>query len=95
MVIILYRWRIKEGMKDLFTDSWSKITLYFRENCNSLGSRLHKGTDGLFYAYAQWNSAEDRNKAFLHSDLMETVNIMKDCIEESFPEVFLIKSLIT
>jgi hypothetical protein len=78
-------------MENSFIDSWSEITLYFRENCNSLGSRLHKGSDGLFYAYAQWNSAEDRTKAFLNEDLTKASTVMKDCIEESFPEVFLDK----
>lgn len=91
MLIVLYRWRIKAGMEDLFVDSWSKITFYFRENCNSLGSRLHQGSDNLFYGYAQWHSAKDRAKAFLSNDLTETSNVMKSCIEESFPEIFLDK----
>lgn len=78
-------------MENLFIDSWSKITLYLRENCNSLGSRLHKGSDGLFYGYAQWHSTEDRAKAFLDSNLTEASGIMKDCIEESFPEISLDK----
>ena len=78
-------------MENLFVDSWSKITLHLREKCDSLGSRLHKDSDDLFYGYAQWSSAEDRDKAFLSSDLTEISNAMKNCIEESFPEVFLDK----
>jgi hypothetical protein len=39
-----------------FMEVWSGFTTYFRENCGALGSRLHLGDDGAFYAYAQWPS---------------------------------------
>lgn len=37
-----------------FVECWSAITEFFREKAGALGSRLHKGEDGAFYAYAQW-----------------------------------------
>jgi len=37
-----------------FIAAWSGITKFFRDECGALGSRLHKGADGAFYAYAQW-----------------------------------------
>ena len=39
-----------------FIEVWSGLTVFFRENCGALGSRLHYGADGSFYAYAQWPS---------------------------------------
>lgn len=39
-----------------FIEVWSGITAFFRESCGALGSRLHYGDDGAFYAYAQWPS---------------------------------------
>ena len=39
-----------------FTKCWVEITEYFKSDCNALGSRLHEGTGGVFYAYAQWPS---------------------------------------
>jgi len=38
----------------LFIDCWAKITEFFRDEAGAFGSRLHKGEDGAFYAYAQW-----------------------------------------
>lgn len=37
-----------------FIACWSGITEFFKESGGALGSRLHKGEDGAFYAYAQW-----------------------------------------
>jgi len=37
-----------------FIEIWSGLTDFFREHCGALGSRLHYGDDGFFYAYAQW-----------------------------------------
>ncbi|MBX7173778.1 MAG: antibiotic biosynthesis monooxygenase [Pyrinomonadaceae bacterium] len=91
MFIALYRWRVKSGKEEQFITAWSKITAYYRENWDSLGSRLHRGNDGLFYGYAQWKSAEDREKAFSNNTINEFSQQLKDAIEESFPEVILEK----
>lgn len=37
-----------------FIDTWSGFTEFFKTHCGALGSRLHIGEDGAFYAYAQW-----------------------------------------
>lgn len=37
-----------------FMDVWSGFTEFFKSHCGALGSRLHIGEDGAFYAYAQW-----------------------------------------
>lgn len=42
----------------VFTECWTNITEFFREEAGALGSRLHKGEDGAFYAYAQWPDKE-------------------------------------
>ena len=37
-----------------------------------MGSRLHKGSDGTWYAYAQWRAKGDRERAFdMFSDHLE------------------------
>ena len=41
-----------------FISVWAGITKFFRNDCGALGSRLHYGADGAFYAYAQWPSQE-------------------------------------
>lgn len=87
MFVILYRWRIKPGKETQFIEAWSKITAYYRENFDSLGSRLHRGDDGIFYAYAQWKSAEARENAFSGTPDVTVRTKMREAIEESFPEV--------
>jgi hypothetical protein len=89
MFIILYRWRIKSGLENQFIESWSEITEFYVKNFDSLGSRLHRGNDGLFYAYAQWKSAEQREKAFNNAPKLEARTRMHEAIEESFPEIIL------
>lgn len=44
-----------------FTDIWGAMTTYFKAECGALGSRLHRGQDGAFYAYAQWPDAQTYN----------------------------------
>jgi heme-degrading monooxygenase HmoA len=87
MFVILYRWRIKPDKEKQFIDAWSEITAYYRENFDSLGSRLHRGADGIFYAYAQWKSAEQRENAFAGKSKSEAGDRMREAIEEIFPEV--------
>lgn len=87
MVVYLYRWKIKSGCEDQFRIGWAGVTEYHRTHSNSLGSRLHLGTDGLFYAYACWPSAEARESAFAAQVDIPERQLMTDSIEESFPSV--------
>ena len=88
MFTVIYRWRIKSELEQQFVESWSEITAEYYLTCDgALGSRLHQGNDGLWYAYAQWKSAEDREFAFQNIPNMTAREKMKETIEESFPEV--------
>lgn len=87
MFVILYRWRINPEKEAQFIEGWAEITGYYRENFDSLGSRLHRGDDDTFYAYAQWKTAEQRENAFRNSPKFEAANLMREAIVESFPEV--------
>ncbi|MEZ5428600.1 MAG: antibiotic biosynthesis monooxygenase [Pyrinomonadaceae bacterium] len=89
MFVVLYRWRVKKGLEEEFSAAWDEITAYLFDNYDSLGSRLHRGNDGIFYAYAQWRSAEQRENAFAERPELEASEKMKRAIEESFPEVIL------
>lgn len=87
MFIALYRWRIKPEREAQFIEAWSEITALYRENFASLGSRLHRGSDGFFYGYAQWTSAEHRARAFENLPKTEAATKMNEAIEERFPEI--------
>lgn len=89
MFIVLYRWKTKEGMEDQLIESWSEVTEYIVKNYDSLGSRLHLGDDGIWYAYAQWKSLEQRENAFAEMPEIEARKKMREAIEESLPEIIL------
>ena len=87
--IVLYRWRLHAGAEDDFVQGWSRITELLRLR-GSLGSRLHRGSDGLWYSYAQWPSAQVRRDIFALGPLDEEASRrMKAAIAESLPEITL------
>ena len=88
MFTVLYRWAIKPGFEEQFIESWSVITRYYRENSDgACGSRLHQGSDGIWYAYAQWKSDEHRQNAFKDRPDLPEREKMIEAIEQSFPEI--------
>lgn len=87
MFAVIYRWRIKPEFENQFVESWSEITEYYMKSFGALGSRLHRGSDGLWYAYAQWKTSEERDYAFQNMPEMPVRERMKQAIEESFPEI--------
>jgi hypothetical protein len=91
MFVVLYRWRVDPKFEQQFVENWSARTAYLQEKYDSLGSRLHRGSDGIYYGYAQWKSIEQRERAFESesSNTSESVEKMREAIEESFPEIAL------
>lgn len=87
MFVVLYRWRITPEKERQFIESWTKVSEYYRDQLGSLGSRLHRGTDGIFYSYAQWLSEDQREQAFQKIPDLPAREKMRECIEESFPEI--------
>jgi heme-degrading monooxygenase HmoA len=67
MFVVLYRWRIHDGHEAEFVEAWSRNSDLYLNEFGSLGSRLHKGSDGLWYSCAQWPSAQTREEAFSKS----------------------------
>lgn len=88
-LVVLYRWRLHPGSEASFIDAWSRITELLRERAGSLGSRLHRGSDGIWYGYAQWPNEEIRQLAFAHALDPAAAAQMRAAIAESFPEVLL------
>jgi hypothetical protein len=72
-------------MEQQFVDGWERVTRAIHSSCGSYGSRLHRGDDGIWLAYARWPSAEAR----LECDFQEVegLRLMQESIEERFPEI--------
>ena len=87
--VVLYRWRLHPGLEASFIDAWSRVTESLRNNCGSLGSRLHQGNDGLWYGYAQWPDAATRQQAFAGAVYPAARVQMRTAIAEDFPEIVL------
>lgn len=89
MFVVLYRWQIKPRFEQQFVEAWSERTAYLLETYDSLGSRLHRGSDGIWYGYAQWKSPEQREQAFQSESgtNSEAGRKMQEAIEKSFPEI--------
>lgn len=87
---VLYRWRLHTGAEESFIEAWSRVSELLLARRGSLGSRLHRGPDGLWYSYAQWPSAEARERAFALEPVdAEAERGMREAILESLPELIL------
>jgi hypothetical protein len=89
-LVVLYRWRLLAGRERDFIRAWSRVSQILLEQHGSLGSRLHKGADGVWYSYAQWPSADARTKAFAgpFAD-PAALDEMSRAAAERFPELVL------
>ena len=88
-LVVLYRWKLHPGSEASFIEAWSRVTELLRTHAGSLGSRLHRGSDDIWYGYAQWPNDAVRQLAFAqHVDPSASVR-MRAAIAESFPEVLL------
>ena len=86
---VLYRWRLHDGSEVSFIEGWTRVSEVLRER-GSLGSRLHRGPDGIWYSYAQWPSAQARQQAFAGPPADPAASrAMQAAIAESFPELVL------
>ncbi len=88
--VVLYRWRVRAEREAAFVDAWSRLTARYLADAGSLGSRLHRGPDGLWYGYAQWPSADARGRAFAAGPADDdATRAMRDAIAEALPEIVL------
>ena len=86
---VLYRWRLKPGKEAQFVDAWSQVTKHYVRYRGGQGSRLHRGQDGVWYAYAQWPDAATRERAFAQDDQPEAHALMDDAIAERLSAIVL------
>lgn len=88
MYIAIYRWKLKPGREAEFTQNWDEGTVKFRDEHHSLGSRLHLGDDGTYFAYAQWPSKEAyHRKKELSETHRDNLAKMSECVAEQFPTI--------
>lgn len=86
--VYLYRWKMKPGCEERFREGWRRITREALEKHGSLGSRLHRGADQEWFAYAVWPdiAARDRFAAVGAGD-GEAVEMMRESVEHRYDAV--------
>ena len=88
MYVVLYRWRLHPGSEREFVEAWSQVSRFLLTQRGSIGSRLHRGSDGIWYSYAQWPDAAARQSAFMQpSAAAAALDVMRAAIAERLPEI--------
>lgn len=59
MFIAVYTFSVIPGKEQEFEESWTERTIEIKETYKSLGSRLHRASDGKYVGYAQWKSKQE------------------------------------
>lgn len=84
---VAYRWRVPPDREQQFVEAWTELTKIIRDEHGGLGSRLHRGSDGTWFAYAQWPSEDDWKRPKAVSERMLALRkTLSDASEELFPE---------
>ncbi len=86
----VYRWRLRPGSEQSFVQAWSCVTRLLRSERGSLGSRLHRGPDDIWYSYTQWPSAAAKAAALSQPSVDEAAwQQLREAIAETLPELIL------
>jgi hypothetical protein len=92
MFAVIYRWRVIPGLEAQFEEGWRAGTERIAAEFGGWGSRLHRGEDGAFIAYAQWPDKATWERAMesrMHHSDDEARQKYRDAIEPgSFETLF-------
>jgi heme-degrading monooxygenase HmoA len=86
----IYRWRLHPGSEDSFVRAWSRVTELLLTERGSLGSRLHRGPDNIWYSYTQWPSATAKAEGLARPSVDPAAwQQLREAIAETLPELIL------
>ncbi|MDR3447491.1 antibiotic biosynthesis monooxygenase [Dyella sp.] len=86
----IYRWRLHPGSEESFVQAWSRVTQLLLSERGSLGSRLHRGHDDIWYSYTQWPSAAAKAEGLARPSVdPEAWQQLRAAIAENLPELIL------
>jgi len=85
---VIYRFRIAPQAEDAFIQAWSRLTELIRDHRGGRGSRLHRGDDGIYYAYAQWPDRQSwQSEGTLPAEAVELRQIITNATVEHFDAI--------
>lgn len=85
MFVVIYQFEVKENMKSEFISAWESLTQLIYEHEGSLGSRLHRKSDNIYIAYAQWPDKETWKSA--GNKLPDFANKVRTKMKESCSKI--------
>jgi len=92
--VVLYRWKVDPSKEEQFCSAGEVLTREIRVHGGGLGSRLHKASDGTWWAYAQWPDKETWEKSSVTTKkAQQGIELMSDAVDERLPHIEL--SLVT
>ena len=91
MHIVLYRFRVKSNKEEDFIKGWKGLTELIYKYEGSLGSRLHKGDELNYIAYAQW--PDQLTFETSGKNLPEQANHFRTLMRSSCSEIEVLQSM--
>jgi hypothetical protein len=86
MIVVFYRWRLKQGRRAEFEVAWAEVTAALRAR-GSGGSALFVAQDGTMVGVARWPSLDLRDELFAANLTPEASSVLRDCIEETLQSI--------
>ncbi|HEX5049354.1 MAG TPA: antibiotic biosynthesis monooxygenase [Gammaproteobacteria bacterium] len=89
MFVVVYRWRVRADKEQQFQQAWELLT---REllTAGSLGSRLHRSSDRVWVAYAQWPSRATWERVEISSKVGQAaLDSLQSTVDERFEPLLL------
>jgi hypothetical protein len=83
MFAVIYRWQVVPGLEAQFEAGWRRGTERIAAEFGGWGSRLHKMSEGVYIAYAQWPDEPTWKKAMesrMHHSDDEARKMYRDAI---------------
>lgn len=85
MFIAIYKFKVISGKEQDFIKSWEDLTELISNFEGSLGSRLHKESEQVFIAYAQWPDKKTWFNA--GENLPEESKVVRKLMKESCEKI--------
>jgi quinol monooxygenase YgiN len=87
---VIYRFKVAADSEGRFINAWERMTELIRDHRGGRGSRLHRGDDGIIYAYAQWpdRAAFDAGTG-LPAEAAPLLEVMSQATVERQPAIYL------
>jgi Antibiotic biosynthesis monooxygenase len=87
---VIYRFKVAVESEGRFIDAWERMTEMIRDHRGGRGSRLHRGDDGIIYAYAQWpDRATFEADTGLPAGAAPLLEVMSEATLERPPTIYL------